>query len=676
MYKLVSSYRETDEQRKVIDEIVDSIKKGNKFTTLLGVTGSGKTFVMAKVIEKLNLPALVIAPNKVLAAQLFSEFKNFLPYNRVEYFISFYDFYRPESYVPSLDLYLEKEAVINMYIDKLRHRATQAVISDKNTVIVASVSCIYNIGSPEEYMNAYFNIYTNQQITVDEITHKLVSIYYEQDNYELKPGKFRVRGNNIIIFPQGEDNALLIELNYDIVENIYIVNPIDFKKLRKVDLFTIYPAKMFITTENILKKALKEIQNDLEERYNQLIKEGRLVEAHRLRTRVEYDLAMLSKFGTCPGIENYSRYLSNRPPNSPPYTLLHYFKDKFLTFIDESHITISQLKGMYFSDKNRKETLIEYGFRLPSCLDNRPLKFEEFLEFTHNIVFVSATPGDFELANSNKIVELLVRPTGLVDPEIIILNPENMAQKILNIINDEKSKGNRVIVNVLTQKMAEDFCEYLIMNGVKASYIHSKVEPLDRIKILTDFRKGIYDCLVGVNLLREGLDLPEVSVVIITDGDKQGFLRSKNSIIQLAGRAARNLVSKVIIFANEITKAIQEAINETNRRREYQLNYNKTHKIEPKPLPSKPKDIIKMVFEMLGVDYSSDNKEILTKLDLLINEEELILMDDEVFIEYINKLSDKKKKELKQRLTKYMKTLADNMDFEKAIVIREKLKLF
>jgi len=676
MYKLVSSYRETDEQRRVIDEIVDSVKKGNKFTTLLGVTGSGKTFVMAKVIEKLNLPALVIAPNKVLAAQLFSEFKNFLPYNRVEYFISFYDFYRPESYVPSLDLYLEKEAVINMYIDKLRHRATQAVISDKNTVIVASVSCIYNIGSPEEYMNAYFNIYTNQQITLDEITHKLVSIYYEQDNYELKPGKFRVRGNNIIIFPQGEDNALLIELNYDIVENIYIVNPIDFKKLRKVDLFTIYPAKMFITTENILKKTLKEIQSDLEERYNQLVKEGKLVEAHRLRTRVEYDLAMLSKFGTCPGIENYSRYLSNRPPNSPPYTLLHYFKDKFLTFIDESHITISQLKGMYFSDKNRKETLIEYGFRLPSCLDNRPLKFEEFLEFTHNIVFVSATPGDFELSNSNKIVELLVRPTGLVDPEIIILNPENMAQKILNIINDEKSKGNRVIVNVLTQKMAEDFCEYLIMNGVKASYIHSKVEPLDRIKILTDFRKGIYDCLVGVNLLREGLDLPEVSVVIITDGDKQGFLRSKNSIIQLSGRAARNLVSKVIIFANEITKAIQEAINETNRRREYQLNYNKTHKIEPKPLPSKPKDIIKMVFEMLGVDYSSDKKEILTKLDLLINEEELILMDDEVFIEYINKLSDKKKKELKQRLTKYMKTLADNMDFEKAIVIREKLKLF
>jgi excinuclease ABC subunit B len=676
MYKLVSSYRETDEQRRVIDEIVDSVKKGNKFTTLLGVTGSGKTFVMAKVIEKLNLPALVIAPNKVLAAQLFSEFKNFLPYNRVEYFISFYDFYRPESYVPSLDLYLEKEAVINMYIDKLRHRATQAVISDKNTVIVASVSCIYNIGSPEEYMNAYFNIYTNQQITLDEITHKLVSIYYEQDNYELKPGKFRVRGNNIIIFPQGEDNALLIELNYDIVENIYIVNPIDFKKLRKVDLFTIYPAKMFITTENILKKTLKEIQSDLEERYNQLVKEGRLVEAHRLRTRVEYDLAMLSKFGTCPGIENYSRYLSNRPPNSPPYTLLHYFKDKFLTFIDESHITIGQLKGMYFSDKNRKETLIEYGFRLPSCLDNRPLKFEEFLEFTHNIVFVSATPGDFELSNSNKIVELLVRPTGLVDPEIIILNPENMAQKILNIINDEKLKGNRVIVNVLTQKMAEDFCEYLIMNGVKASYIHSKVEPLNRIKILTDFRKGIYDCLVGVNLLREGLDLPEVSVVIITDGDKQGFLRSKNSIIQLAGRAARNLVSKVIIFANEITKAIQEAINETNRRREYQLNYNKTHKIEPKPLPSKPKDIIKMVFEMLGVDYSSDNKEILTKLDLLINEEELILMDDEVFIEYINKLSDKKKKELKQRLTKYMKTLADNMDFEKAIVIREKLKLF
>jgi len=676
MYKLVSSYRETAEQKRVIDEIIDSIKKGNKFTTLLGVTGSGKTFVMAKVIEVLDLPVLVIAPNKVLAAQLFSEFKNFFPYNRVEYFISFYDFYRPESYLPSLDLYLEKEAVINMYIDKLRHRATQAVISDKNTIIVASVSCIYNIGSPEEYMNSYFNVYANQKISIDEITYKLVSIYYEQDTYELKPGKFRVRGNNIIIFPQGEDNPILIELDYDIIENIYIINPIDFKKIRKVDLFTIYPAKMFITTTDILKKALTEIENDLEKRYNQLIKEGRLVEAHRLRTRVEYDLAMLSKFGTCPGIENYSRYLSNRPPNSPPYTLLHYFKDKFITFIDESHITIAQLKGMYFSDKNRKEILIEYGFRLPSCLDNRPLKFEEFLEFTNNIVFVSATPGDFELSNSNKIVELLVRPTGLIDPEIIILNPENMIQMILNIINEEKSKGNRVIVNVLTQKMAEDFCEYLVMSGVKASYIHSKVEPLNRIKILTDFRKGIYDCLVGVNLLREGLDLPEVSVVIITDGDKQGFLRSKNSIIQLAGRAARNLVSKVIIFANDLTKALDEAIKETNRRREYQINYNKSNSIEPKPLPSKPKDIIKMVFEMLGIDYSSDNKEILTKLDLFINEEELILMDDEFFIEYINKLSGKKKKELKQRLTRYMRTLADNMDFEKAIFIREKLKLF
>jgi excinuclease ABC subunit B len=675
MYRLVSSYKETDQQKRVIDEIVDSIKNNNKFTTLLGVTGSGKTFIMAKVIEALNMPALVIAPNKVLAAQLFSEFKNFFPYNRVEYFISFYDFYRPESYVPSLDLYLEKEAIINMYIDKLRHRATQAVISDKNTIIVASVSCIYNIGSPEEYMNAYFNVYVNQKITVDEITYKLVSIYYEQDSYELKPGEFRVRGNNIIIFPQGEDNAILIELDYDIIENIYIINPIDFKKIRKVDLFTIYPAKMFITTENILKKALKEIRNDLEERYNQLVKEGKLVEAHRLRTRVEYDLAMLSKFGTCPGIENYSRYLSNRPPNSPPYTLLHYFKDKFITFIDESHITISQLKGMYFSDRNRKENLIEYGFRLPSCLDNRPLKFEEFLEFTFNIVFVSATPGDFELSNSNKIVELLVRPTGLVDPEIVLLNPENMIDTILNIINEERSKGNRVIINVLTQKMAEDFCEYLVMNNVKANYIHSKVEPLNRIKILTDFRKGIYDCLVGVNLLREGLDLPEVSVVIITDGDKQGFLRSKNSIIQLAGRAARNLVSKVIIFANDLTKALDEAIKETNRRREYQINYNKRNSIEPKPLPSKPKDIIKMVFEMLGIDYT-DNKDILNKLDLIINEEEIITMDDEVFIEYINKLNDKKKKELKQKLTKYMKSLADNMDFEKAIIIREKLKLF
>lgn len=674
MYNLVSNYKETDEQRRVINEIVQSIKKNNKFTTLLGVTGSGKTFVMAKVIEALDLPALVIAPNKVLAAQLFSEFKNFFPHNRVEYFISFYDFYRPESYVPSLDLYLEKEAVINMYIDKLRHRATQAVISDKNTIIVASVSCIYNIGSPEEYINSYFNIYINQKITTDEITYKLVSIYYEQDNYELNPGKFRVRGNNIIVFPQGEDNPILIELDYDTVENIYIINYPDFKKLRKVDLFTIYPAKMFITSEEILKKAIKEIRQDLEQRYNELIKEGKLVEAQRLRTRVEYDLAMLSKFGTCPGIENYSRYLSNRPPNSPPYTLLHYFKDKFITFIDESHITISQLKGMYFSDKNRKETLIEYGFRLPSCLDNRPLRFQEFLEFTHNIVFVSATPGDFELSNSNKIVELLVRPTGLVDPEVIILKPDNIVETILNEINQEKSKGNRVIINVLTQKMAEDFCEYLIMNGVKSAYIHSKVEPLDRIKILTDFRKGVYDCLVGVNLLREGLDLPEVSTVIITDGDKQGFLRSKNSIIQLAGRAARNLVSKVIIFANEITKALSDAIAETNRRREYQLNYNKMNSIEPKPLPAKPKDIIKMVFEMLGVDYK-DNKELLTKVDLLISEEEIAFVDDEIFIEYINRLSEKKKKDLKQRLTKYMKSLADNMDFEKAIVIREKIKL-
>lgn len=661
MFVLKSNYSLTKAQKDAVNNLVDSIEK-NKSTTLLGVTGSGKTFVMASVIEKFQKPALVISHNKVLAAQLFGEFKNFFPDNQVEYFISYYDFYRPESYIPQQDLYIEKEAVINMVIDKLRHRATQAAISNPYSIIVASVSCIYNLGSPEVYEQSFINVYKNQKINVDEFTRKLVKVHYENNEYDFKQGNFRIRGNTIYVFPAGEDRVLRIDLDDERVEHLFLVEPISFKKVSEVDVFTIYPAKIYLSSYDMILKAIDEIKIDLQKRYDELLRMGKVVEAERLKTRVEYDIAMLSKFGTCPGVENYSRYLSGRPPGSTPYTLLDYFSSDFIVFIDESHVTVPQLKAMYKSDKSRKEILVEYGFRLPSCLDNRPLKFEEFWDKVKRVVFVSATPGDLEMSQGN-VVELLVRPSGIVDPELIIEENRNVVSQVIDIVKKEKESNNRVIVNVLTQKMAEDLSEYLVLNSIQSTFLHSKIKPLDRIKILFDFRKGLYDVIVGVNLLREGLDLPEVSTVVILDGDKQGFLRSKNSIIQLAGRAARNMASKVIVFTNFITPAIKEAIDEISRRRDFQIRYNIENGIIPKSIPPKPKDILKIVFQLIGKDY-----EVFTIQDLAY-------LDDDEFISYLEKLSRKQLEDLKRYLQKSMKDFADKMEFEQAIVMREKLKI-
>ncbi|MEN3015107.1 MAG: excinuclease ABC subunit UvrB [bacterium] len=663
MFKVESSFEITKAQKQAVEQIVESLKK-NKFTTLLGVTGSGKTFVMAKVIERLQKPTLVISHNKVLASQLFGEFKNFFPNNQVEYFISYYDFYRPEAYIPQQDIYLEKEAVINMVIDKLRHRATQAAISNPYCIVVASVSCIYNLGSPEEYQRSFINLYKGQKINITDFTRKLVSIYYENNENDFKQGCFKLRGSTVYVFPSGEDNILRVDIEEDVVSNLYIVENTSFKKITEVDFFTIYPAKLFISSYEIFNQALKEIREDLDKRYQELISMNKILEAERLKTRVEYDLAMLEKFGTCPGIENYSRYLSGREPGSTPYTLLDYFPRDFVVFIDESHVTLPQIRAMQKSDRNRKEILIEHGFRLPSCLDNRPLTFEEFLEKTNRIIFVSATPGEFEIKNS-KIVELLVRPSGIVDPEIIIKPNQNITQQLLDIAKEEIQKNNRVIINVLTQKQAEDLSEYLVLNSIPSSYIHSRIKPLERIRILFDFRKGLYNVLVGVNLLREGLDLPEVSTVIILDGDKQGFLRSKNSIIQLAGRAARNLTSKVVIFTDVITPAIQQAVDEVERRRKYQIQYNLENNITPRSIPPKPKDILKIIFNLIGKD----------NVPQIITVQDLVYLEDEDFIKYIEKLKNKQLEELKRNLQKQMKELADKMEFEQAIIIREKLKI-
>ncbi|MCX7758201.1 MAG: excinuclease ABC subunit UvrB [bacterium] len=661
MFELVSNFNLTKAQKECVDQIISSIEK-NKFTTLLGVTGSGKTFIMANVIERLQIPAIIISHNKVLASQLFGEFKNFFPRNQVEFFISYYDFYRPEAYIPQQDLYFEKEAVINMVIDKLRHRATQAAISNPYSIVVSSVSCIYNLGSPETYQEFFINVYKNKKMDITEFTKMLVNIYYENNENDFKQGRFMVRGNVVYVFPSGEDVVLRIDLEEDIISHLFLVEPVSFKRISEVDFFTIYPAKLFVSSYDNIIKSIEEIKTDLLKRYNELVGNGKVIEAERLKTRVEYDIAMLSKFGSCPGIENYSRYLSGRPPGSPPYTLLDYFSSDFIAFIDESHVTIPQIRAMYKSDRNRKEVLVEHGFRLPSCLDNRPLKFEEFIEKVNRVVFVSATPGEFEVSNSN-IIELLVRPSGIVDPEIVIKSNKDVIKEIIDISQQEKKENNRVIVNVLTQKIAEDLSEYLTLNSVLSTFLHSKIKPLDRLKILFDFRKGLYDVLVGVNLLREGLDLPEVSVVIIANGDKQGFLRSKNSIIQLAGRAARNMASKVIIFTDTITPAIAQAVEEVERRRRYQMQYNAENNITPQNIPPKPKDILKIVFQLIGKEVSG------------LTIKDVAFLDDEEFIKYLSSISKNQINELKRYLKLQMKELADNMEFEQAIIMREKLKI-
>ncbi|AIS52951.1 UvrABC system protein B [Thermoanaerobacter kivui] len=592
-FKLVSNFKPRGDQPQAIEKLVEGVKAGFRFQTLLGVTGSGKTFTMANIIQKLNKPTLVIAHNKTLAAQLCSEFREFFPENAVEYFVSYYDYYQPEAYIPQTDTYIEKDASINEEIDKLRHSATAALFERRDVIIVASVSCIYGLGDPIDYENLMLSLRPGMIKDRDEIVRKLVDIQYERNDVNFTRGKFRVRGDVIEIFPASSSNkAIRVELFGDEIERIAEIDVVTGEVLGFRNHVAIFPASHYATSRDKLERAIKSIREELEQRYKELKDAGKIVEAERLRQRTNYDLEMLQEMGYCQGIENYSRHISGRTPGSPPYTLLDYFSKDFLIFIDESHVTIPQIRGMYNGDRSRKEALVEYGFRLPSAFDNRPLTFEEFEQRINQVIFVSATPGPYELKHSEQVVEQIIRPTGLVDPEVIVRPVKGQVDDLIGEIRKTVDAGFRVLVTTLTKKMAEDLTDYLKDMGIKVKYLHSDIETIERMEIIRDLRLGKFDVLIGINLLREGLDIPEVALVAILDADKEGFLRSETSLIQTIGRAARNAQGRVIMYADAITNSMKRAIDETNRRRRIQMEYNKKHGITPKTIIKGVRDII------------------------------------------------------------------------------------
>ena len=578
------------DQPRAISQIVDSINKKSKYCTLLGVTGSGKTFTMANIIEKVNKPTLVISHNKTLAAQLYSEFKAFFPKNAVEYFVSYYDYYQPEAYVPQADLYIEKDASINEDIDRLRLSATSSIFSRSDVLIVASVSCIYGLGSPEDYSSMLVNVDRNTPMERDEIIKKLVDIQYERNNYDLARGKFRVRGDIVEIFPAYRKTAYRVEFFGDEIIRISEIDPVTGNALAELEKLAIYPAKHFVTTEDKINRAVGSIKNELGVRLEELKNEGKLLEAQRLESRTRYDLEMLKELGYCNGIENYSRHITDRFPGSRPWCLLDYFEGDFITIIDESHVTLPQLHAMYNGDQARKQTLVDYGFRLPSALDNRPLKFDEFMDVTGRMLFVSATPGEYERKNSTVVAEQVIRPTGLLDPQIFVRPSENQIYDLIEEIRDRAVKKERVLVTTLTKRMAEELTRFLKEIKLRVRYLHSEIDAMERIEIIRDLRLGKFDCLVGINLLREGLDLPEVSLVAVIDADKEGFLRSFTSLLQVAGRAARNVNGKVILYADNITGSMREVIEVTNSRRKKQIEYNKEHGIKPRTIKKAVKE--------------------------------------------------------------------------------------
>ena len=596
-FKLVSKFKPKGDQPKAIKGLVSGLKKDYKEQTLLGVTGSGKTFTMANVIETVQKPTLVISHNKTLAAQLCQEFRSFFPNNAVEYFVSYYDYYQPEAYIPHTDLYIEKDASINEEIDRLRHSATMSLLERKDVIIVASVSCIYGLGTPQDYFEAMLTLEVGQKIDRDEIIEKLVAVKYERNDVELSRGKFRVRGDSIEICPAYEKNVLRIELMGDTLERLFEVNPVTGEIMGEKEKIAIYPGTHYVTFKDRLGSAIESIEKELAWRLKQLKQQNKLVEAQRLESRTKYDLEMIREMGYCSGIENYSRHLDGRAPGRPPATLLDYFPKDFLMFVDESHVTIPQVGGMYEGDRSRKQTLINYGFRLPSALDNRPLNFKEFNSHINQVVYVSATPCSYEVKRSEQVVEQIIRPTGLVDPEVVVKPVKHQIDDLLSETQERVEAKERVLVTTLTKRMAEDLSEYLDDVGIRVRYIHSDIKTLDRIDILRDLRLGKFDVLVGINLLREGLDLPEVSLVAILDADKEGFLRSETSLIQTIGRAARNLNGQVILYAGKITGSIKRALKETNRRRKIQIEFNKKHNIEPKTIVKEVKDITDRIVE-------------------------------------------------------------------------------
>ena len=651
MFELVTDLEPCGDQPKAIEDLADGLKRGFKHQVLLGVTGSGKTFTMARVIARAQKPTLVIAPNKTLAAQLYGELKGFFPNNAVEYFVSYYDYYQPEAYIPQTDTYIQKDAHINEQIDKMRHSATRSLLDRDDVIIVASVSCIYGLGSPEAYHGMLLYVENGKELSVEDAIRKLVEIHYERGDYDFFRGRFRVRGDVLDVYPaHEEDRAVRIVFFGDEVEDIQLIDPLTGRRLQRLNRVTIYPASHYVTTAEVRERAIEAIKEELEERISYFRERERLLEAQRIEERTRFDIEMMMEMGYCHGIENYSRHLTGRAPGEPPPTLLDYFPKDFLTIIDESHITIPQLNGMFRGDRSRKQTLVEFGFRLPSALDNRPLTFEEFEERVNQVIYVSATPGPYELSRAQRVTEQIIRPTGLVDPEIIVRPAKNQVDDLLGWIRDRIQRNERVLVTTLTKNMAEDLTEYYSELGIRVRYMHSDIKTIERMAIIRDLRLGVFDVLVGINLLREGLDLPEVSLVAILDADKEGFLRSERSLIQTCGRAARNVNGTVLIYADHMTEAIRRAIEESNRRRKIQLEYNSTHGITPVTIQKNIENVLESVYE---ADYVTIPE---------IREEELEYGSSEELDNYIKKL------------TARMKEAAARLDFEEAARLRDRIK--
>lgn len=646
-FQLVSKYQPQGDQPQAIKELVAGLKNGKKHQTLLGATGTGKTFTISNVIKEVNKPTLIIAHNKTLAGQLYSEFKEFFPNNAVEYFVSYYDYYQPEAYVPQTDTYIEKDASINDEIDKLRHSATSALFERRDVIIIASVSCIYGLGSPEEYKELVLSLRVGTEIERNELLRKLVDIQYTRNDIDFHRGTFRVRGDVVEIFPSSRDeHCIRVEFFGDEIDRIREVDALTGEIIGEREHVAIYPASHYVTREEKMQVAIKNIEQELQERLKELRAQGKLLEAQRLEQRTNYDLEMMREMGFCSGIENYSRHLTLREAGATPYTLLDYFPEDFLIVVDESHVTIPQIRGMYNGDQARKNVLVEHGFRLPSALDNRPLMFEEFEKHINQIIYVSATPGPYELEHCPTVVEQIIRPTGLLDPIIEVRPIKGQIDDLIGEIQERIRKNERVLVTTLTKKMSEDLTDYLKEIGIKVQYLHSEVKTLERIEIIRDLRLGKYDVIVGINLLREGLDIPEVSLVAILDADKEGFLRSERSLIQTIGRAARNANGKVIMYADQITRSMDFAINETKRRRQIQEEYNRKHGITPKTIQKEIHDVIRATIAAEEQEeYSTTDK--------------------------YGKLSKKEREKLIQKLEAEMKEAAKALDFERAAELRD-----
>lgn len=651
-FKIVSKFSPSNEQKKAIDKLVEGVLNGKKYQVLLGITGSGKTFTIANVIERLNKPTLIISHNKTLAAQLYGELKTLFPENSVEYFISYYDYYQPEAYLPDRDIYIEKEVDINEYIDKLRLRATVSLYERSDVVIVASVSSIYTLGSPSDYYDQIFSIKRGDFYNLDRLIDRLITMQYQRNDIDFSRGRFRVLGNTIDIFPSHLDTPVKIIFDDQKIDEIYTFDSLNNSKIEELEIFSFFPAKHFVTSDERIKRAVVSIRKELEKREKELKEAGKILEATRLVSRTNYDLELLKEVGYCPGIENYSRHIDGRKEGERPYTLIDYFREDFLTVIDESHVSIPQIRGMYNGDRARKMNLIEYGFRLKSALDNRPLKLEEFETITGPIICMSATPDEYEINKSKEVVELIIRPTGLVDPEIIIKSSKNQIEDLIKNIKEVVEREERVLVTTLTKKMAESLAKYLEEKGINVKYMHSEIDSIERVSIIRGLRLKEFDVLVGINLLREGLDLPEVSLVAILDADKEGFLRSETSLIQTIGRASRNVNGKVILYADRVTESMKKAVEITNRRREKQILYNKQHNITPKTISKEIEDIL-----IITDIASSFTKEV----------------EDQINEDY-KKLSRVEKIDLIEKLTEKMHKFAAELEFEKAAKLRDKIR--